>query len=318
MTPPTVISFYAYKGGVGRTMALAHTALYLANLGHRVVAVDLDLAAPSLWSLLGGEHGDHPVPGVVETMNAWLHGQPLGLHERLRAIPLHPAARGALFVLSAGLMDQRYLESLESLDWSRVVSAPSSDSRLEPLPSAHFFDVLRQALGGTATAVLLDLPTGFDETANLCLRVASDLVVAMLAPNRMQMEGVARVVGALTEEREARRRRGAAPRPDILAVVSTVMSPQPSSRLHRRVANAFDYLARVHHEASGSSAPDPGLVGQPGIVIGYDMALSEVEQIDTRVPIDDLRGPYRDLLECLVAQAPAASDSALASKSESE
>src|SRR5205807_3119298 len=42
------ITFYAYKGGTGRTLALANAARYLARLGQRVFVIDLDLEAPGL------------------------------------------------------------------------------------------------------------------------------------------------------------------------------------------------------------------------------------------------------------------------------
>ncbi len=45
---PQTVSFYSFKGGVGRTTALTHVAWILANRGHKVVAVDLDLEAPGL------------------------------------------------------------------------------------------------------------------------------------------------------------------------------------------------------------------------------------------------------------------------------
>ena len=40
------VTFYSYKGGVGRTLALLNVAAVLAQAGRRVVAVDLDLEAP--------------------------------------------------------------------------------------------------------------------------------------------------------------------------------------------------------------------------------------------------------------------------------
>src|SRR4051812_4886296 len=42
------ISFYSYKGGTGRSLALANAARYLARLKFKVVAMDLDLEAPGL------------------------------------------------------------------------------------------------------------------------------------------------------------------------------------------------------------------------------------------------------------------------------
>jgi MinD-like ATPase involved in chromosome partitioning or flagellar assembly len=43
-----IATFYSYKGGVGRTMALANLAIILARLGRKVLIVDLDLEAPGL------------------------------------------------------------------------------------------------------------------------------------------------------------------------------------------------------------------------------------------------------------------------------
>lgn len=40
------VTFYSYKGGVGRTLCLLNVAAVLAQHGRRVVAVDLDLEAP--------------------------------------------------------------------------------------------------------------------------------------------------------------------------------------------------------------------------------------------------------------------------------
>src|SRR5436853_6005202 len=46
--PASLITFYSYKGGVGRSMAVANLAVILAQRGHRVLAVDWDLEAPGL------------------------------------------------------------------------------------------------------------------------------------------------------------------------------------------------------------------------------------------------------------------------------
>ncbi len=43
-----VITFYSYKGGVGRSMALANVAVLLAQQKKKVLAIDFDLEAPGL------------------------------------------------------------------------------------------------------------------------------------------------------------------------------------------------------------------------------------------------------------------------------
>lgn len=42
------VAFYSYKGGVGRTLALANCARVLAAGGKRVLLMDFDLEAPGL------------------------------------------------------------------------------------------------------------------------------------------------------------------------------------------------------------------------------------------------------------------------------
>src|SRR5207237_5953903 len=45
-----IYTFYSYKGGVGRSMALANVAEWLYQQGFRVVMIDWDLEAPGLES----------------------------------------------------------------------------------------------------------------------------------------------------------------------------------------------------------------------------------------------------------------------------
>ena len=67
-----VITFYSYKGGTGRTMALANVAWILAQAGKRVLAVDWDLESPGLHEFFR-PFIDADVlaatPGIIELIN---------------------------------------------------------------------------------------------------------------------------------------------------------------------------------------------------------------------------------------------------------
>jgi len=43
-----IVTFYSYKGGTGRSMALANFAWILAASGKKVLVIDWDLEAPGL------------------------------------------------------------------------------------------------------------------------------------------------------------------------------------------------------------------------------------------------------------------------------
>ena len=47
---PFWTTFYSYKGGVGRSLALANTAALLVRRGRCVILIDFDLEAPGLDS----------------------------------------------------------------------------------------------------------------------------------------------------------------------------------------------------------------------------------------------------------------------------
>jgi MinD-like ATPase involved in chromosome partitioning or flagellar assembly len=49
------IMFYSYKGGSGRTVAVANVSAALAKLGKRVAVIDLDFEAPGLHHVFGAD-----------------------------------------------------------------------------------------------------------------------------------------------------------------------------------------------------------------------------------------------------------------------
>ena len=71
-----VVTFYSYKGGVGRTMALVNVAVMLARLRRRVLVVDFDLEAPGLpsYQVFRGANCSR---GVVDYVTSYrLTGEP--------------------------------------------------------------------------------------------------------------------------------------------------------------------------------------------------------------------------------------------------
>src|SRR5215467_4520903 len=69
-----VITFYSYKGGTGRTMALANVAWILAANGKRVLAVDWDLESPGLlrfFSPFMDPSALTSTPGVIDMIQEY-------------------------------------------------------------------------------------------------------------------------------------------------------------------------------------------------------------------------------------------------------
>src|SRR5688500_3118847 len=75
-----VITFYSFKGGVGRTMTMANIAFITALNGYRVLVMDWDLEAPGLSyyfrGLLDGQRAKalRETPGVLDLAWEWTSG----------------------------------------------------------------------------------------------------------------------------------------------------------------------------------------------------------------------------------------------------
>jgi MinD-like ATPase involved in chromosome partitioning or flagellar assembly len=67
-----IFTFFSYKGGVGRSMALANIAVWLYQQGLRIVMIDWDLEAPGLESFFCSEQGTleevRATPGLIDTL----------------------------------------------------------------------------------------------------------------------------------------------------------------------------------------------------------------------------------------------------------
>lgn len=72
-----IITFYSYKGGTGRTMALANVGWILATNGYRVLLIDWDLEAPGLHRWFGPLLDDPELQhsrGVIDFFHQFVEG----------------------------------------------------------------------------------------------------------------------------------------------------------------------------------------------------------------------------------------------------
>lgn len=109
---PLVVTFYSFKGGVGRTTALTFVANMLALRGKRVVVVDFDLEAPGLSFLLP-ILADNNKLGLLDYLHQRYLTPELNvptINECVRQV--HFDARGELYLVPAGEYDENYIHRL--------------------------------------------------------------------------------------------------------------------------------------------------------------------------------------------------------------
>ena len=111
-----ITTFYSFKGGVGRTMALVNTAVTLALRGRRVLVVDFDVEAPGLdtFDVLRPQED---VPGVIDFVARYLEsGQAPDVTGYIGACPGIGEDDGRLWIMPSGRSDT-YAATLSQIDW---------------------------------------------------------------------------------------------------------------------------------------------------------------------------------------------------------
>ncbi|XXT17449.1 tetratricopeptide repeat protein [Sorangium sp. So ce429] len=212
-----VITFYSYKGGVGRTMALANVAYRLANThGLSVIAVDWDLEAPGLHRFFGVSPGiAGSTNGILDYFVTWRDAvtrndpEPPPEVERVLdwLVPItdekHAPKFGSLRVLLAGRLDRTYGDRLAGFHWQDFYSRTEGSAAVE---------ALREKLVESADVVLIDSRTGLTDIGGICTIQLPDGVVLFTAPNHQSFEGTERVAHAIARAPEKERASRGKPR----------------------------------------------------------------------------------------------------------
>lgn len=165
------VTFYSFKGGVGRSLALVNVAWALARRGRRVVALDLDLEAPSLDRFPGvWPDGMGEREGILDHAAAWAAtGTCPPLSEGLSASQVS-VNEGRLYLLPAGRRGPEYQARLEALDWRCLHPERGTLPFVQAL-KASLVDAVHPDY------VLIDSRTGFSEAGGVSTHLMADEVV---------------------------------------------------------------------------------------------------------------------------------------------
>src|SRR5215470_3769625 len=101
MSKGTIITFYSYKGGSGRTFALANVAALLSLWGYRTLCVDWDLEAPGLHLYLKSWQKKESPLGLIELIQAYTEGKEPDWRDFLTEVAI-PGASQPLLLMPAG------------------------------------------------------------------------------------------------------------------------------------------------------------------------------------------------------------------------
>jgi tetratricopeptide (TPR) repeat protein len=205
-----VITFYSWKGGVGRTMALANTAVQLARAGRSVLMIDWDLEAPGL-----DQYFLRPGKLEADKLRVTPARDPVGLMglldraagqgdgrisrdeweaavARIGVPPADPTVTaptpptpGRLDLLPAGPGGKAYAEQLAGFSWERFYAESRGGAWLE---------AARKEWSTRYDFVLIDSRTGLSDAGGICTIQMPDILVLVFTANDQSFNGGMKVV----------------------------------------------------------------------------------------------------------------------------
>jgi formylglycine-generating enzyme required for sulfatase activity len=232
-----IITFYSYKGGVGRSMALAnvgHIMAWQMKPQRKVLMIDWDLEAPGLHKFFndqlkanfpGGEfaHALRQAPGLVN----FLHDV-YGLYEKT-----FPTGDLSVMQAETGAAQEAFANAIAKYPLKNYVlkvappeSVNSTTDRLFLLKAGNqasdnfvnmvrtfpwqaffdrfgsFFTLFCEYLAAEYDTVLIDSRTGLTDIGDICTCLMPEKLVGIFVPNEQNIEGLIGVMRSSAEFRK--------------------------------------------------------------------------------------------------------------------
>ena len=292
-----VALFYSFKGGAGRSTALAATALQLAATGERVVVVDADLDAPGVGTLLAGHDGVVASCGVADYL---LEQRILRYSDGVDTEDYHHRyptdGGGDIFVYPAGRFGRGYVKKLARIDYG-----------VPPEGGRHPFVVLLERIRGDLAPswILVDARAGLGDVSGFLTGGLCHFYVLLGTLAEASWRGLELILERLGGDRVRRNE----PQSECLLVASMV--PRFDQALFRRYEERFadrgrDVFSRCYYAEPAASdefwtLDDLESEDAPHVpvVVPYDERLATFRHLSEVAEPVLLGDPYRELTERL-------------------
>jgi MinD-like ATPase involved in chromosome partitioning or flagellar assembly len=176
----TVVTFYSYKGGVGRSFTLANIAILLARWGYRVLAIDWDLEAPGLHEYFAPLLREPPRTGLVELVNDFTTGTVESTASYVTHLDIDD---GVVDLIAAGAKDAGYARRVQHIDWADLYQRGFADA----------LEGFRKDWVTNYDFVLIDSRTGWADIASICTAHLPDRLVLVFTANEQSISGAVEV-----------------------------------------------------------------------------------------------------------------------------
>jgi MinD-like ATPase involved in chromosome partitioning or flagellar assembly len=190
------ITFYSYKGGVGRSLTLSNIAMRLADLGKKVCIIDFDLEAPGLHLKFNKHINQIEIKkGIVEYISDFQNDGfiPKSVNEFLTDVNYLGTLSGAIKLIPAGnIYSDEYWKKLSSINWKELFYSDDNNGVNLLL---HLKELIKKDFN--PDFILIDSRTGITDISGIAMTLLADSVVTLAANNDENITGTARIIKSL-------------------------------------------------------------------------------------------------------------------------
>jgi CobQ/CobB/MinD/ParA nucleotide binding domain len=212
-----IITFYSYKGGTGRSMAVSNISWILASNGYDVLLIDWDLEAPGLHRYLRPFLVDPELtssPGVIDfvwdaaRVNVTPADKPQArslaaefsprdfpsLEDYVVGLDWDFHGNGSISFIPAGRQDENYAQRVNTFSW---------DNFYGRLGGGKLLQGEIEALRKSYDYILIDSRTGVSDTSGICTVQLPDMLAVFFTLNWQSIKGAAAVASSVRAQRGA-------------------------------------------------------------------------------------------------------------------
>ncbi|MEY8426159.1 AAA family ATPase [Lachnospiraceae bacterium 46-15] len=262
-----VVTFYSFKGGMGRTTALAGVVLTLVKQGKNVVMIDTDIEAPGLATLFFEEEIitkgvldyliEHEIDGGIQVEDYVFDvTDPVLLDEE----------DGRLFLMPAGKVDDNYLQKLARIDYQ-----DNRENHLRDSLTGLLTDIKSRY---SPDYIFVDARAGFHDMGGVAVTQLPHGVVLFGNDSRQSWDGIAQVLRTIAERHTE----------DFPIMIIDTMCPKPISSdfaiSRKRFLQKSYTVCQENYYDAGSKLPGieaPGEIHFPELIPFDDDLLRGIE-----------------------------------------